>query len=193
MFTIYADDRVLWTPKDPNKLLLSPTLSLEVNKVGSFTFKILPNHEFYDSLALMTTIISVVQDNRITFKGRVYSDDRDFRNIKKIKVEGLLGYFNDSIVRPYDFSGSPEEFLSMLIAQHNSQVEEWQRFKRGRVTVSTDDYIVRSSSDLPTTWKEITDKLIAILGGYIVIRYEADGNYIDYLADYEDVSTQDIV
>jgi hypothetical protein len=45
---------------------------------------------------------------------------------------------------------------------------------------------------LPNTWAEIEDKLIKLLGGYISIRYEEDGNYIDYLSDFTDTSTQGV-
>jgi len=81
----------------------------------------------------------------------------------------------------------------MLVDQHNNQVEEHQRFKVGVVTVTDpNDYITRASSDTPKTWVEIENKLIKLLGGYISIRYEDDGNYVDYLADYADTSTQAI-
>ena len=81
----------------------------------------------------------------------------------------------------------------MLIAQHNNQVSDHQKFILGTVTVTDpNDYITRASSDRPNTWKEINSKLIEKLGGYIHIRYESDGNYIDYLSDYTDTSTQKI-
>jgi hypothetical protein len=141
----------------------------------------------------MRTIISVCQDNRTIFKGRVFSDNVDFNKAKKVEVEGVLGYFNDSVVRSYEFTGSVEDYFTMLITQHNDQVEEFQRFKIGVVTVTDDnDYITRTASSCPKTWDEINDKLIKLLGGYISIRYEADGNYVDYLADYTDTSAQSI-
>ena len=193
MFTVLADNKILWTSRNSDKKILSPSVNLEVNKVGSASFKILPTHVYYDSLVKMKSIIEIIQDNRTIFKGRVYSDTEDFRRVKSVTAEGLLGYFNDSIVRPYTFVGSPEEYLRMLIDQHNNQVEEYQRFILGNVTVTdSNDYITRASSDCPTTWTEITKKLIENLGGYIVIRYEEDGNYIDYLSDYTDTSTQPI-
>lgn len=193
MISIYLDDKPLWTPKDRDKRLLKPTINLEVNKVGSASFQILPGHPYYDSFVKMKSIITIYQDNRILFKGRVYGNSEDFKKTKTIEVEGLLGYFNDSIVRSYDFKGSVKNYVSFLINQHNSQVEPRQRFKLGNVTVTdNNDYIIRSSTENPTTWSEITSKLINNLGGYIVIRYEDDGNYIDYLKDFTDVATQDI-
>lgn len=193
MFTITADDLVLWSPIDNKLKIASPTLNLEVNKIGSMSFKIYPDHKYYNHLAKMRTIVSVYQGNRTLFKGRIFSDTVDFNKAKKVEVEGLLGYFNDSVVRSYEFEGSVEDYFTMLITQHNDQVEEFQRFKVGVVTVTDDnDYITRASSDSPKTWDEINEKLIKLLGGYISIRYEDDGNYVDYLKDYTDISTQSI-
>lgn len=193
MFTIKLDDYTLWSPIDNKLKVVSPTLSLEVNKIGSLSFKIYPDHKYYGRLEKMKSVISVHQGSRTLFKGRVYSDKVDFNKVKKVEVEGVLGYFNDSIVRSYDFEGSVEDYFTMLIDQHNEQVEEFQRFKVGIVTVTdSNDYITRASSASPKTWNEINDKLIKLLGGYISIRYEDDGNYVDYLADYTDTSTQPI-
>lgn len=193
MFYVKVDDLTLWSPVDNKRKIVSPVLKLEVNKTGSFSFKIFPDHPYYGQIQKMRSIITVYQDARTLFKGRVFSDAMDFRKAKKVEVEGLLGYFNDSVVRPYGFSGSVEEYFTMLVNQHNDQVESFQRFKVGVVTVTDpNDLIVRASSGTPKTWDEINNKLIKLLGGYISIRYEEDGNYIDYLADYTDVSTQPI-
>lgn len=141
----------------------------------------------------MQSVITVFQDEEILFKGRIFSDTADFRKAKKVEVEGLLGYFNDSIVRPYSYTGSVSGYLEFLINQHNNQEPEKKQFKLGVVTVTDpNDYITRASSEYPKTWDEINEKLIKLLGGYIVIRYEDDGNYIDYLEDFTSVSTQKI-
>ena len=193
MYRITTDNNTLWTPGYDKRKLVSPKLSLETNKIGSLSFTIYPDHAYYDSLVKMQSIITVYQDEEILFKGRIFSDAADFRKAKKVEVEGLLGYFNDSIVRPYSYQGSVTGYLEYLITQHNNQEPEKKQFKLGNVTVTDpNDYITRASSDYPKTWDEINDKLIDLLGGYIVIRYEEDGNYIDYLADFESVSTQKI-
>lgn len=193
MFYVKMDDLTLWSPIDNKLKIVTPTLKLEVNKIGSFSFKVYPDHPYYSRLEKMKSIISVHQGERTLFKGRVFSDNVDFHKARKVEVEGLLGYFNDSVVRPYEFSGSVEAYFTMLVNQHNDQVTEAQRFKVGVVTVTDpNNLIIRASSNTPKTWDEIADKLIKLLGGYISIRYEDDGNYVDYLEDYTDVSTQDI-
>lgn len=193
MFKIFLDDRILYDPVDPDKKILDPGVDLAVNSVGSASFKILPTHPNYSAFTRMRSIITVVDNGRTIFKGRVYGESVDFRKTKKIEAEGILAYLSDTIVRPYSYSGSVSGLLTYYIDQHNNQVSDTQRFKLGTVTVTDpNDYITRSSTTTPTTWKEINDKLVKYLGGYIVIRYESDGNYIDYLADYTDTSTQEI-
>ena len=193
MFYVKMDDLTLWSPIDNKLKIVSPTLKLEVNKIGSFSFKIYPDHKYYGHFERMKSIISVHQGDRTLFKGRVFSDSTDFHKVKKVEVEGLLGYFNDSVVRPYEYSGSVTGYFTMLVNQHNAQVTEAQKFKIGTVTVTDpNDLIVRASENPVKTWDEINDKLIKLLGGYISIRYEEDGNYVDYLADYSDTSTQPI-
>lgn len=193
MYLIKSNDFTLYNPNDADMTLLQPTFNLGVNKVGSLTFSILPTHPYFNNIEKMKSIITVYQDSRVIFKGRVYSDNVGFYKIKKVEVEGVLAYFNDSIIRPYNFTGGVCEYLEFLITQHNEQVEEHQRFILGNVTVTDpNDYIIRANSNYPNTWNEINDKLIKLLGGYICIRYEEDGNYIDYVADYSDTSTQEI-
>lgn len=193
MYKIKCDDLTLYNPLINDLKLGDPTLDLEVNKAGSLSFTIHPTHTHFTQLEKMKSIITVLQNDKTLFKGRIFSDTVNFRKEKKVEVEGLLAYFNDSIVRPYEFTGSVEEYVAFLTNQHNDQVDEHQRFKLGIVTVTDpNDYITRASSDLPNTWSEIEEKLIKSLGGYIVIRYEEDGNYIDYLSDFTDVSTQNI-
>lgn len=193
MYKIKCEDLTLYNPFKKDLVLGDPTLNLEVNKAGSLSFTMYPTHTYYGSIRKMKSVISVYRDDKILFKGRVYSDKVNFYKIKTVEVEGLLAYFNDSIVRPYVFTGTPEEYLAFLVDQHNGQVEEFQKFKLGVVTVTDpNDYITRSSSASPNTWAEIEEKLIKLLGGYIRIRYEEDGNYIDYIEDYSDVSTQQI-
>lgn len=193
MYLIKSNEFTLYNPNNADMTLLKPTLNLGVNKVGSLTFSILPTHPYFNNIEKMKSIVTVYQDSKIIFKGRVYSDNVGFYKIKKVEVEGVLAYFNDSIIRPYNFTGDVCEYLGFLITQHNEQVEEHQRFILGDVTVTDpNDYIIRANSNYPNTWSEINDKLIKLLGGYICIRYEEDGYYIDYLADYSDTSTQEI-
>jgi hypothetical protein len=121
-----------------------------------------------------------------------------------------MAFFNDSIIAPYNFpedfledadyitaaeSGNVVEFfLGWLIEQHNSQVEPFQQFKLGVVTVSdSNNYVTRSDTEAQHTWDILKSKLFdSALGGYLWIRYEDDGNYIDYLSEFTLTNTQEI-
>lgn len=193
MYLIKCDDLPLYNPLTNDYVLGSPTLKLEVNKAGSLSFSMYPTHAHFNAVKKMESVITVLQDSKVIFKGRAFSDNVNFRKVKKVEVEGILAYFNDSIVRPYEFSGDVSEYVAFLINQHNEQVAEHQRFKVGSITVTDPNgYITRANSNTPKTWAEIEEKLVKLLGGYIRIRYEEDGNYIDYLSDFTDTSTQSI-
>ena len=194
MIIIYNGDRQIFHPQNPNLKLISPKLILEDNAAGSLTFKIYSSNLNYSTIRKLYPVISVVRDRKTLFKGRVISDKKDFYNGKSVEVEGKLAFFNDSYMEPFSFSGSPEELFRMVVENHNSQVMEWQRFKVGIVTVvDPNDYIVRSSENTINSWNALKDKCFkSSLGGHIRIRYEDDGDYIDWLADYEVISKQSI-
>jgi hypothetical protein len=104
----------------------------------------------------------------------------------------------DSIQRPYDFMSGEKhititELFTFYITNHNAQVDEDKRFIVGNITVTDpNDYIVRSDSTYLNTWDSIDQKLIDTYGGYLWVRHESDGNYIDYLADFSTLDSQPV-
>lgn len=194
MIIIKSGDKQIYHPMNPGLQLINPRIILEDNAAGSLTFKIYSDNLNYNSIKKLAPVISVIRDDRIIFKGRVISDRKDFYNGKTIEVEGKLAFFNDSQMEPFEFQGSPEELFSLIVESHNAQVMDWQKFKVGIVTVTDpNDYIVRSSENSMNSWEALKDKCFkSSLGGHIRIRYEEDGDYIDWLADYETISKQSI-
>lgn len=194
MIIIKNGERQIYHPQNPNLKLISPKLTLEDNAAGSLTFRIYDSNLNYGTIRKLYPVVSVVRDGETLFKGRVISDKKDFYNGKSVEVEGKLAFFNDSYMEPFSFAGSPADLFKMIVENHNSQVMEWQQFKVGKVTVvDPNDYIVRSSENVINSWNALKEKCFkSSLGGHIRIRYEADGDYIDWLADYETVSRQSI-
>ncbi len=194
MIIIYNGERQIYHPQNPNLKLVSPKLTLEDNAAGSLTFKVYDSNLNYNTIKKLHPVVSVIRDGKTLFKGRVISDKKDFYNGKSVEVEGKLAFFNDSYMEPFSFSGRPEELFRMVVENHNSQVMGWQQFKVGVVTVvDPNDYIVRSSENVINSWNALKDKCFkSSLGGHIRIRYEKDGDYIDWLADYDVISKQSI-
>ncbi len=194
MIVIKSGDKQIYNPKNPQLKLINPKLTLEDNAAGSLTFKIYESNLNYDAIKKLYPVVTVIRNDSTIFKGRVTADERDFYNGKSVDVEGKLAFFNDSYMEPFSFSGSPEELFRMFVENHNSQVKDWQQFKVGVVTVKdSNDYIVRSSESVLNTWEALKSRCFqSSLGGHIRIRYEKDGDYIDWLSDYETVSSQSI-
>lgn len=188
MYTIYADDNLLYSPniEDVRFLALEPKLTVELNKAGSLEFKLPPGNIKYNSIQKLKSVLTVYYDEEEMWRGRVLSSDSDFYRRKDIYAEGELAYMLDSKVRPYQRSGGVADYFNYLINQHNEQVDEFKRFVVGSVTVTdkdNNDCIVRANKNYPDTFSEITDKLLNNLGGYLKVRKVGSKRYIDYLAD----------
>lgn len=193
MYHAKCDGQTLYDPRVDELKIHQPVVTLELNKTGGFDFIIYPSHPMYSRIKRLKSSIEVYQDNYLLFRGRVLNDDHDFYNAKTIICEGDLAFFNDSILRPYNFNGSVIEFIQSIIDSHNAQVEEDKQFVLGNVTVEDpNNYIVRSSINPDKSWNVINDKLIDMLGGYIMVRRESGINYIDYLKDSKYKSLQKI-
>lgn len=197
-YQIKCDDNILYDLRDKELFVESPNLNLEINKVGTLTFSIYPDHPYFDRLVKLKSKIVAKRGNKEIFRGRIINDEQGIYNEKNIECESSLAYLNDSIYRPGSFSGTPEELFALIINNHNSQVTDGQKLKKGTVTVTDpNNYISRSWEDYLSSWELLNTRLLESLGGYLVERYEDDGTYIDWLEDFKNgdsllVSTQTI-
>lgn len=193
MYQVYCDGQLLHDPRLQEYQLVSPSLSLELNKTGSFTFTQYPNHPMAGIFQKLKSVIEVKKDGAVLFRGRPLSSKEGFYKQQDYTCEGELAFLLDSRVRPFEMAGGVTELFTYLINQHNEQVDEYKRFKVGRVTVTDpNDYINRSNITYETTWDILNTRLLNTLGGYLWVRHEADGVYLDYLEDFPYMSTQRI-
>lgn len=198
-YRVICDKYLLFDTQIESLKLIDPALDLELNKTGAFTFTIYPDHPNYDKLQKLKPIITVYQDKTIIFRGRILNDEVGWLNQRQITCEGELAFLLDSVQRPFSFPASdtslatPEAYLRFLLTNHNTQVDDVHKFKLGNVTVKDEnDYIARSDTEYSTTWDLINQGLLSTHGGYLWVRHEDDGNYIDYLADFSTLSNQPI-
>lgn len=193
MYQVYCDEWQLHNMTMPSLKLVGPKVDLEVNKAGSFSFTIYPQHPYYNKPKRMKSIILVYQNGKVIFRGRVLNFDKGINNQKKVTCEGELSFFVDTTIRPYSFQGDVPEYFAFIISEHNKQVEESKQFKVGKVTVTDPNgYITRSDSTYPTSYDCLMNKLVNSLGGYLQFRHEQDGVYIDYLSDFTVLNSQNI-
>ena len=194
MYQISCDGFILHDVRlDKKYRVIDPSCKLELNTAGKLSFKIPSSHPYYDKIKKLSSVITLTQDGEWIFSGRVLNDEVDFRNIKTIEVEGELSYLADSNQRSAEYHNiSVADYFSTIIAKHNAMVEEKKRFKVGLVTVTDPNDSLYRLSNYENTYSTIQDKLMDRLGGYIRIRHTSEGNFIDYLADYENINTQEI-
>lgn len=192
MITIYADGKKIYDPRIEKLQLEEAELSQAKNKAGSMTFTIPTAHTYAQtSIIPGITRIVVKEDEETVFKGRITKTNPNFYDDSECTAEGDLAYLNDTVVRPYEYVGSPREYFAFLIEQHNAQVEKERQFAVGRVTVADpNDYIVRSSAQYPSTWEELGTKLLDSMGGFLVERWEDGVTYLDYLAEIRENNEQ---
>lgn len=120
-------------------LLISPTLTREAGKAGSFEFTLPLGNVAHSALQKLKTIVEVEQDGTPIWRGRVMSHDMDFYLRQKVYCEGELAYLNDTALTPYRYPNiSIREFLENVIRNHNSQTDKYKAFTVGDVTVFAD-------------------------------------------------------
>lgn len=181
MYTIYADDTLLYLPGDEELSVLSPVLKTQCNAAGTLTFVLLPEHPMYSALHKMRTRIDVRQDDEIIWRGRVLETETDFYRQKTVTCEGELTYLVDSVLHPYklaDYDGTAAGLFRLYLTRHNEAVSEAQQFQIGNVDIETLSSV--ENTGYGNTWDEISGNLLGIHGGFLRIRHEDGARYLDW-------------
>ena len=212
MYQITYDHYILYDPRfataEDKLMITEPDVYLAVGKAGEMSFVLQPDHPYLDRLQRMQGVVSLLDDGVPVYRGRITKDNATYYGSRKITTEGLMACLNDSVIPPFSFPGDVEEdeeyqtaaasgkvveyFFRWVLARHNAQVSEAQQIKPGVCTVTdSNNYIARSSTEYLPTMEVLTTRLPkSALGGHLLIRYEADGNYLDYYADLPLTNTQ---
>ena len=128
---IYAPGSALETTK-----LISPTLTREFGKAGSLEFTIPLGNVAHSALQKLKTVVSVEQDDKEIWQGRVMNHEQDFLLRQKVYCEGELAYLNDTDVPPYTAKDvTIRQFLEFLCDNHSKLTDSYKEFLCGNVTV----------------------------------------------------------
>lgn len=212
MYQLKYKNYILYDPRlaDEKLIVRDPSVKLAVSKAGEMSFTVDAEHPYLSNLHRMSGLVELLDGTFPIYRGRITSDIKDFYGAHKIETEGIMAVLNDSIIPPFNFpedfaeddsykaaaaSGNVVEFFfRWILSQHNAQVTAEQQIKPGVVTVSDpNNYIARSSEEYATAMTTISDKLFkSSLGGNLLIRYEDDGNYLDYYAALPLTNTQTV-
>ena len=197
MYTITAGGITIYTPGQTG--VLSPSLSLRMNKAGSLDFTLCPGANGYDEIQMLKMPIECYRDDKCIFYGRAISCQKDDYNNKTITCEGALTFLHDVPCSPFmvNLEGDDvvEQLLSMLLDMYNARADAWKRIYLGNVTVhEPTNRLNRYTTEVNTDmYDAITNKTIkSPLGGVLQIRREHGVTYLDYLAENDLISTQGI-
>ena len=212
MYQLKYQNYILYDPRlaDEKLIVRDPSVKLAVSKTGEMSFTVDADHPYLSNLRRMSGLVELLDGTFPIYRGRITSDIKDFYGAHKIATEGIMAALNDSIIPPFNFpedfendtaykaaaaSGNVVDFFfRWILGQHNSQVSAEQQIRPGVCTVTDpNNYITRSAKEYATAMSTISDKLIkSALGGYLLIRYEDDGNYLDYYAALPLTNTQSV-
>lgn len=195
MYTIKYYDSIIYGDKLQDIYpVTSATLDMEVNTAGSLKVVIPPTHPAYNVVDRLKMGFTVEKNGATIFKGQMLTKPVDFNKNATLEVEGKLACLNDSIFRPTEFGGKPADYFKSIIENHNAQAPDEKQFKIGTLTganLDDNDYIYRKLENYSTSW-DLIKRLIQDVGGYVYVRYEDDGDYIDWVDGFSYANSQQI-
>lgn len=204
MYRITYGKYIIYDPRGANEIdnfvVLDPVIPLTISGSGVAEFTMLPTHPQLDKIRKLRGIVEVTENDEVIYRGRVVGNTKNFDLSHRIRVEGIVSCLNDSIIEPYNFPGDfvddPEYqaaaesgnvvdyYFRWLLGQHNGQVSDEQKILPGNVTVADPNNYITRSKENPEVVADLVKALPeSSLGGYLMVRYEADGTYLDYVAD----------
>lgn len=198
MYKILCDGKTLHDVRDPDYQVLSPKISLELNKTGNLDFGMLQTHPHVNDINKLKSRINVYEDDDLLFSGRSLTDEKDFQNTGQISCEGELAFLLDSVQRAHDYGTETTEIgqadtnieiFKRLIEEHNAQVEEAKRFTIGVIDIDSVT-ITKLSTNYEKTWDFLGSNFLGKYDGYLRVRHENGIRYLDYVKQYGKVSNQ---
>ena len=194
-------DGVLFDPYTDD-VVYDAKLTAKSNNPDYLDFTVPLGHDLYASVEERGEVVRLSWDGVSLFVGEVESVDVDMEGNKEVACVGALEWLNDTVVRPYStVSGeqpntapsSVDGLFAWYVSQHNDHVMSGR--KRFEVGVNqgwmldANNYVYRSSEQLPSTWDEISDKILDELGGYVTVDY-GDVLTLSLYADVHETNAQ---
>lgn len=198
MYRMLCDGKVLHDIRDQSYQVLTPKISLELNKTGNLDFGLLSTHPHVNDINKLKSRIEVYEDDELLFSGRSLTDEKDFQNTGQIFCEGELSFLLDSIQRKHTYGkqsieiGKADtniEIFKRLIAEHNSQVETEKQFTVGIIDIDSVS-ITSLSTNYEKTWDFINSNFLEKYDGYLRVRHENGIRYLDYVKQYGKINNQ---
>lgn len=198
-----------------NSKILKGDISQSINAIDSFSFDILSNNIGFNFITAFKTHVEVLntKTNKYAFKGRVLIStsnmDQSGLIYKNVTCESRLAYLCDTrvpLVPETYYTGyvgdeyeesmtGLEEFIDVLLDNHNSRVEDYKQIHRGIVTVQpfeSSSNVTKALDGQQTTWEALQDKLVKSFGGEFQLREVEGLLYLDYVTQLGETKSTSI-
>lgn len=193
MIQIYTDGVLAYDSRLEEYDLLGLQITTGVNKGGSASIVMPPQHPAYDSYHSFKTIVEIYRDNVLLFRGRPLYPTDDFWNRRTITCEGERCFLRDAVSRPHEYQDTPANVFTDVINEYNTQVDEAKRFVVGTITVTDPNDYIRLFMENAEQLSDTVDKLVERCGGVIVFTTNsADQRVINWYASSDYQSNQTI-
>ena len=178
MIQIYTDGQLAYDSRLDDYSLKGLTYTHSLNKGGTAQIVMPPGHPAYDQFTSYKTVVEILRDGVLLFRGRALYPTDDFAGSRTVVCEGELCFFQDAVSRPYLYQADPASVLASVLEVYNSQVDESKRFGFGAVTVTDPNDYIRLESETAESVFDTINKLLERCGGYFLFSTAADGTRV---------------
>ena len=201
-YTVTYDGDFLFDPYGDD-VITDSNISGEVNAAVYFDFTIASNHRLYNKIEEKAGIVRVYSDSKLLFMGEITDIREDFYGSKQVSCVDPRDHLNDVLLRPYStVSGeqpntapsSVDGYFQWLVDRYNAgtlnQKFHFQVGVNQGAYLDKNNYIYRSSEQLPSVGSELEDKILDSLGGYLTLTYPEGIPTLNLYADVHQANTQ---
>lgn len=186
MIQIYTDGVLSYDSRLEEYDLQGLKITTGLNKGGTAEIVMPPEHPAYENYQSYKTIVEIIRDGVLLFRGRALYPTDDYDNQRTVICEGELCFFQDAVSRPYLYQDTPSAVFAAVVENYNSQVETAKRFGVGTVTVTDPNDYIRLESEGAESVLATINNLLEKCGGYLVFTTAADGaRVVNWFASME--------
>lgn len=178
---------------DQERIMVDQQLDIALNEAGSMEFSLPITSPALSEISFLNGEVTFERSGIELFRGELHGNTENMLRTGSFKTKGALSYLEGLQMDPYEYAGSVEGYFKMLLNSYNSRASDWRKIQPGIVTVEdANDYIVRSNSGRVNYLKLLREKLVDRLGGYLWLRVVNGVKYLDYLAEINLFTGQDV-
>lgn len=203
MYAVRIGDAWLHDPHTTT-VLTSATIAVSAGELASLEMTVPRGHPEAATLTVRdaSRLVTVWDGERCLFEGYVWEVREDKTGDLRVACRGGLAWLCDTTVPPYSTvegeaanvaPADPAALLAWYVECHNKRVGPEGRYRLGTNDgrlLDPNAHIYRASSQRPTTYDEVRDKLLEPLGGVLLSTWDGSERRLDWHAECAGASTQ---